>query len=226
MWATHNCKFCTSSVECTQEYFLKTSTKRRRKMLKIQIIANNVANSPITYNGENRGPIKELPEKLRLRVIEVARDLNNTDVGEIQVTEECIILSHEGKKIGISTDQKFLKPKSVVPFIEAMNLLHWYLGPHIYGKNPGTVGGQDGCHDCHCTQPGGIPHSHYCAYAHCPSHAKWAEIIDGYEPPVNPNEGALGRMMWETLERHQEEQRHQQLPLDFGEKANEWAKKG
>ncbi|MFA5997561.1 MAG: hypothetical protein WC791_03685 [Candidatus Paceibacterota bacterium] len=193
-------------------------------MLKILIVANGVSSSHILMNGNIKCTINELPQKLWTRVLNEVAQLSDRGVSAVEFKEGGhFVLTRNSQNYVVVPCPEFLKGIPMKPIIETIQLLRWYLGTHLYACEPGCLGGRIGCNDCHRTQPGGVPFSDNCVYEHCSSHTKWAQIIEGYEPPVNPNAGKLDEKIQECIEKHKKQQSAK--PTGLEEKANEWAKK-
>lgn len=165
-------------------------TQQEEVMLNILIIASNVANSPLVLNKEGRGSVSKLPDKLRTKVLELISILNEMGVSEIEYNNEGhFVLTRNSRNYAVVPCPDFLKGVSVTQLTETTQLLHWYLGEHMRAEHPGSLGSPVICCDCGFTQMRGEPFHEYCDFTACPSHAKWAEVIEGYKPLKPSQEG-------------------------------------
>lgn len=206
-------------------------------MLKIMVLADNISVSafPIIYKGNYTGTIGKLPQKLSARVAEAMEVLRDEDVTEVMYGEFGIIVtSHKVNHGGSGVCGQSIT--------ETIELLDWYFIPHLSARDPDRIGGSLVCSDCHQSQPQAVSSDGFCKNPLCSSHAKWAEIIEGYVPPANKLAKVLTCL---SLAHHQNESSggavDEQKKLveaafkgiprtgsqnEWVEKANTWAEKG
>lgn len=157
-------------------------------MLTIRIAVNNVFDSCIELNHEKILLVADLPQKLRDRVDKKLESLKQKNVSSIEYSEKHFLVTHNSQNYGIAPPPEFLKGISTTLLVETIQLLHWYLSPHLRARDPDLIGGTIICCDCGLTQRRGKPFAEFCEFTGCPSHAKWVEIIEGYRAPEPQNE--------------------------------------
>ncbi|MCK9345100.1 MAG: hypothetical protein M0P64_03195 [Candidatus Pacebacteria bacterium] len=191
-------------------------------MLKIKIIANNIAGSELTFNNEECRTIANLPEKLRARVINEVAQLSEKGVSEVEYKEKHFLLSRKDQNYAIDPCPSFMNDVFLSSFIETIQLLYWYLGPHLRARDPGLLGGSIICSECSLTQRRGNHFSTYCEFTGCSSHEKWAQVIEGYEPPKYLIDETLAKAVQQV---HSNNQTAPTIAPTADEQ-NKWAQKG
>lgn len=142
-------------------------------MLRINIDSTSTSASTIEYNKIARGTVGDLPGKLSRRITEVIEPLRSNGVYLLEYKKERIILT--------SKDRDYVGNTILPPLKKAIQLLAWYLISHIVEMTPGVLGGEHRCTECNTAQL--LDTDDKCQFTGCPSHKKWAEVIDDYESP-------------------------------------------
>ena len=156
-------------------------------MLQILIIGNDTSGSLVLHNGSYVGTIRRFRKKLSDRVVGVLDILRKSNVSGLKYDkQQGLVLSKDGQGYlcDLSLVPSILAKEDVQPLIDTISLLHWYLEPHIHYPHPGGIyGAEPICRDCGYSQL--MYDDDKCSSPVCPSHKKWAEVIDGYEPPAH-----------------------------------------
>lgn len=153
-------------------------------MLKILIASNKIPNSLIIYEGDPAGFVEDLPQKLRDRAIDALDNLCKNGIYALEYDkEQGLVLLQNGRYYSCDLAPDFLPKEFLKPLVETIQSLHWYIGPHIYPPVPGRVDGGLLCRDCGAVQM--LYNNNKCQSSICPSHEKWKQVMDGYEPQKN-----------------------------------------
>jgi len=191
-------------------------------MLKILIIANDVGNSVIKWNEDNCGVINGLPQKLRDKVMQQVVTLHDRRVSIVEYEEHHFVLARDMQNYTGIPYPEFLKDISTTILIETIQLLYWYVAPHLRARDPDLLGTTLICCECGLTQRKGSGHHAYCEFVGCPSHAKWAQVIDGYECPKLFRDDGLANVVQKFLNNKQQSSTESPQADD----ANKWIQKG
>ncbi|MBI5798677.1 MAG: hypothetical protein HZB10_01985 [Candidatus Yonathbacteria bacterium] len=143
------------------------------------ILPDDVPRSLFRYNGGPGKILSELPEKLRRRVVKTLNILHKNKISG---------LTYSMKGNLLRTVALFhLHEDEAMSLTETIELLHWYLNK----LSSGGYSMRAVCEDCNSELSHGAQLGGKCPYTMCPSHKKWAEVIDGYKIPKSLTEGAL-----------------------------------
>lgn len=156
-------------------------------MLRIIIAQKRILSSFILHPNDYGTIVEHLPGKLRARVADALKILCDNDVYALKHdNEEGVLLFQDGRAYACEPIQKFLTKDFVEPLEETVYLLGWYIIPHIHSTIiPWRADGCFVCRDCGGEQK--FYNNNRCISPECPSHKKWAEVIDGYVPPKDTN---------------------------------------
>lgn len=149
-------------------------------ILKVLIIATDVSGALVFCDELCIGTIKRLPPKLRDRTAKALETLQEKSVTKLAYDkEQGLRLSVNDAWYPCESVPGFLLKDFIPEIITTVDLLYWYSNQ----VNSRKFGGQLICPDCDSEQSNGAQFGDKCQYSICPSHKKWAEVIDGYIPP-------------------------------------------
>lgn len=158
-------------------------------MLQILIVGTDTSGSLVMHDNKYAGTIKRFPKKLSNRVVGVLDRLRKSKVYGIMKYSKHggLVLSKDGQgytcDLGLA-DEGILDKDSVLQANEAIELLYWYLEPHIHYPPPGShYGAEPICCDCGYSQL--MYDADRCSSPECTSHKKWTEVIDEYSPSMH-----------------------------------------
>ena len=160
-------------------------------MLKITILGDGVSRSLIRHNNGQGKILDEVPTMLVMRISRALAILLMNEILSVEYDEPHFLFIGKEQNYLLDSLTTILRDEIILEIAEAIKLLDWYLGPHIYSPDLNRIGGSLTCSDCHQSQPQAVVSDGFCKNPFCPSHAKWAKVIRDYVPPVSKIRGII-----------------------------------